>query len=197
MFPHSIRNGVPVFLKSDCDVYGLPFHHGYDDYLVVDDVVEYVMDYKMGLERHLRPIHRYDRKERFIFILAQLLGLRGDVSTATVRMCKGCKSWEDVRKVLKREGKSKMYNRIPYIMKCLGLPPKIILKVDNELFRQMVDDFVLVQNKFKFLENRKYFPSLRFIAVKIIESYGGIVDFNFIRTKRKLKELDADWLIMQ
>ena len=197
MIPHGEENGVLVFLKSDCDLYGMPFHYGYESYLVIDNVQEYVTDYGMALERKLRPIHRYNRKDRFVFILGQLLGLRGDVDQETLQKCEYCTCWEEIRKVLKSIKKSKLYNRIPFIMKYLGLKSPVKLEINNTLFRQIIDDFLVLQNNFKELKStRKYFPSLRFIAIKLIETYGGSCDINYIRTKRKLSDLNYIWEIM-
>jgi hypothetical protein len=175
MIPFKEENGVLVFLKSECDLYGMPYLYGYEYYIVIDDVQEYVKDYCMTLERKLRPIHRYNRKDRFVFILGQLLGLRGEVDQETLNKCEYCTTWEEIRIKLKKIKKSKLYNRIPYIMKYLGIDSPVKLEITNMLFRQMVDDFLLIQKNYENLQNkRKYFPSLRFIAVKIIESYGGI-----------------------
>lgn len=193
MIPHHCENGVFVFLKSYCDMYGMPYLYGYDSYIVIDDVIEYVMDYKMTIERKLRPIHRYSRKDRFIFILSQLLGLRGHVDREIVDSCKGCKTWDEIRTVLKSQNKSKLYNRIPFIMKRLGLPNPVTMNITNEIFREIVDEFVVIQGRLE-LGTRKYFPSLRYIAIKLIEQYGGKVDFKYIRTKRKRSCLDNLWL---
>lgn len=194
MIPHSEENGTLVFLKSSCDLYGMPDLYGYTNYIVIDNVQEYVTDYKMGEDRKLRPIHRYNRKDRFVFILCQLLGLRGFVPDEIVEECRGCRSWEEIRKVLKSLKKSKYYNRIPFIMKRLGLPQPVSLDITNDMFRMIVDDFLTIQFKIDTMNTgRKYFPSLRYIAIKLIESYGGECNVEFIRTKRKFVSLNTLW----
>lgn len=195
MIPHREENGVFVFLKSYCDIYGMPHLFGYDSYIVIDDVQEYVLDYNLSIERKLRPIHRYSRKDRFIFILSQLLGLRGHVDRETVDMCRDCKSWDEIRQVLKSMNKSKLYNRIPFIMKSIGLPNPVTMNITNKIFRDIVEEFVVIQGRLE-LGDRKYFPSLRYIAIKLIQQFGGTVDFKYIRTKRKITNLESLWLSM-
>lgn len=77
--------------------------------------------------KRIRPVHRYNRVERFEFVLGQLLGLRGHVPEEIVEMCEEVDRdkrvvWDSVRGVLKANGKRKYYNRIPGIIWRLGKP---------------------------------------------------------------------------
>lgn len=199
MLPYKYENEIPFFKKHDCDIYGMPDYYGYSDYRVIDNEQTYVVDFTMECERKLRPIHRYKRSERFTFILAQLLGLRGDIDTEILYYCKECKSWDDIRKVLKSLNKSRLCNRIPYIMKYLKLEPPIKIEINNLLFNKIEHDFLRVQENFKrinFFLDRKYFPSLRYIACKLLEKHGAKINKNikFIRTRHKLDALDKIWI---
>lgn len=177
----------------------MPDSFGYTDYMVIsDNESPMVYDYQMGLDRKMRPIHRYNRVERFSFTLAQLLGLKGDVDRTiidTVRVS-GAADWNGVRAVLKENNLRRYYNRIPYILNCLGHPSPISIHTTNELYREIVDEFRVIQQNF--LEDkgdRKYFPSLRYIAFKMLEERGADFDpaIMFVRTKRKEKALSSLW----
>jgi hypothetical protein len=199
MKPIRYESGIPFFSKSECAIYGLPDYFGYTDYVVVDDEQPvYVHDYSSSIERRVRPIHRYNRNERFVFTLSQLLGLRGDIDGEILAMCAGCKTWEDIRGTLQQNGKQRYYNRIPSIMNILRLPPPIEIEITNNLFLEIVSDFKKCQQNFKqtnLIFERKYFPSLRFIAIKLLQKHGAVFDpdIKFIRTRHKLKSLDILW----
>lgn len=198
MKPYKFENECPCFLKSQCDLYGMPHHYGYEYYLIIsDNESPMVCDYQMELDRKLRPIHRYNRVERFAFTLAQLLGLKGDVDRSVIELVKEHKGvdWESIRTILKKNSLRKMYNRIPYIMNCLGLKPPIDYEISNLEYREMIDEFRCLQKNFYSVKgNRKYFPSLRYICFKMLESRGAVfTDVKFVRTKRKEKVLDELW----
>lgn len=60
--PVYFEGSVPVYSRSDVDLYGLPDYYGIGVYLVTDNVgQDYVADHKFEIERRgsLRPIHRY------------------------------------------------------------------------------------------------------------------------------------------
>ena len=64
----------------------------------------------------------------------------------------------------------------------------------------IIADFKYLQHVFETSKkreawSRKYFPSLKFIAVKLLEKHGIKCNFDipFIRTKRKQKALDIVW----
>ena len=194
-----MEGSTAVFTTSQIDLYGFPEYYGYTDYLVIsDNECPMVKDYDMergNTHEKLRPIHRYNRTERFTRILAQLLGLKTNVPRTLFKKMGGCACWEDVRQILKKEGASRYYNCVPTIMEEIGLERPITLKVDNTLFRKMVNDFQLFQAAYAKQPNRsKYFPSLRYIAFKIMQDNDAeFNDVQFIRTRRIEDKLDKIW----
>ena len=75
----------------------------------------------------------------------------------------------------------------------LGLPYRI--RVNNPL--DLVNDFMAFNTAFIALPNndRKYFPNLRFICLKMLERHDAEFGFRIplIRTPRKLKPLQDLW----
>lgn len=198
MIPIRWEDDTAIFNLSQIDMYGEPDYFGYTKYIVLDNVVNYVVDYKMSIERKLRPVHRYNRVDRFRFTLAQLLGAKGNVPKEILAIVQDSKadSWSDIRYVLKKNDYSRYYNRIPVICHRLGIKPPIYIKWDNALYHKMCTKFLCIQERYRTLNvNRKYFPSIRFIALKILEMFGATFEdgFKFIRTKRKLDALDDIW----
>jgi VLTF3-like late transcription factor len=193
---------IPVFSSDQIECFGLPDHYGYTNY-IVEETVElaepFVMDYKQEEEAklNLRPIHRYNRVERFIFTLTQLLGLKGEVPKHVMTVCEAYAdrtpdlAWNSIRNILKHYRFAKYYNRIPYIMKKLGL--ESVFTWDGNTLTLIIDDFKKLSAKFDRQQlskkwNRTYFPSLRFIAVELLYKHGARCNYSipFIRTKRKL-----------
>jgi len=178
----------------------MPDLFGYDDYIVTssyEDECPFVMDWSMENERRgsTRPVHRYSRPERFVSIIYQLLGERGDIPDhviVTVRHygydAEPSRIWNSIRNVLKCLEWSKYYNRIPGIIELLGHGKA---KFDFDLVQDIFLKFRGMSIKFDGLnkDNRKYFPNLRYCALRLLDEAG--VQFRFkvpwIRTKRKEK----------
>ena len=101
--------------------------------------------------------------------------------------------WNKIRGILKRNGWRKYYNRIPWIIRELGL--NIYLDVDvNCLFNEMMQKFSLMQNNFKMYYEEKYFPNLRFIALKmIVDRVDIVIQIPLLQTKRKILPLENIW----
>lgn len=190
------ENDTPFYLQSVIDLYGYPDHYGVTNYMVIADTQSpFVSDYQFEQDRRTRPIHRYCRVERFTYTLSQILGLRCIVPNHVMYLVDQCFTFDDIRKVLKENKYQKYYNSIPSIMVQLGLPPPIQINLTNELFHEMVNEFKKIQALYDAtLFTRKYFPSLRYIAVKILLMNGAKVDIVPIRTKRKLKILEDLWV---
>lgn len=90
------------------------------------------------------------------------------------------------------------YNRIPTILLALGYKKKIQFGDSNELVRRIVQDFRILSGRFDTMKKtlkRVYFPSLRFIACKLLELYKVEFEFDipFVRTPRKLKAMEELW----
>jgi len=143
-----------------------------------------------------RPIHRYNRLERFKNTLDQLLGCRGNVSDDVMELMEGVQvNWENIRRVLKQNKLPKLYNQIPLIIRKLGFGNCIEFENFHQSYIEILKEFNQIHYNFNQLQNcnRRYFPNLRFVALKLIEKYGGkfLFDIPFIRTKRKYKILET------
>lgn len=148
----------------------------------------------MEARQKCRPIHRYNRLERFKNTLDQLLGCRGRISDEIMEMMQGVPgTWESIRKILKREKIRKLYNQIPLILRKLGFGNCIEFQDFHKSYVDILKEFNTLHYKFNLKkEGRKYFPNLRFVALTLIEKHGGEfkIKIPFIRTKRKLGPLN-------
>jgi hypothetical protein len=207
--PHRMEGPIPVFTSEQINDYGPPELYGFTNYQVIElecTAHPRVADYQFERDRERpRPIHRYNRIERFEFILAQLLGRRGDIPDTVMGMMHYLnkdkdKVWNSARSILKHYKQRKYYNRIPTIFLKLGLGPLFEWDRTQITYDKILCDFKILHNVFEYCQkrkkwNRKYFPSLRFVAVKLLEKYGATCQFkvDFIRTKRKRKALGDLW----
>lgn len=201
---------TPVYDSHQIEVFGLPENWGVFCYRVIalrETEHPMVTDWKMEQERgKLRPIHRYSRVERFTSILAQLIACRGKVPKDLIEDIKkvGFSTdpnliWNEIRDILKKRKGRKYYNRIPTILEILGFQKVGVDK--NSLVMEIVDDFRIISSRFN--QNREklgrvYFPSLRFIAFKLLEMHGVKFGYRvpFARTPRKLKAMEATWSLL-
>jgi hypothetical protein len=210
--PVKFDGWIPVYDSVQIEIYGLPETWGVTTYQVIslaETECPMVTDFKMEQERgKARPIHRYSRVERFTSTLAQLIGSRGKVPLGIVeeikdRLGKHTRDtvWEDVRAILKTIEKGcKYYNRIPTILQYLGY--KISKEQQsNEIMRAIIEDFRIVSGRFDRAKkelNRVYFPSMRFVALKLLAIHG--VTFPFYiplaRTPKKLVEMEDTWTLL-
>jgi hypothetical protein len=103
-------------------------------------------------------------------------------------------NWENIRRVLKKSKLPKLYNQIPLIIRKLGKGNCIEFENFHQSYIAILKEFNRIHYKFncKEYERKRYFPNLRFVALKLIEKYGGkfLIDIPFIRTKRKYKVLE-------
>ena len=200
---------VPVYTSSQIALYGLPDHWGILCYRVIElreDAAPMVTDYKMEGDRgKLRPIHRYNRVERFEATLYQLLACRGKVPHKIIKLIRevGYEKdpalvWNSIRTILKKNKGRVYYNRIPTILGMLGYEKKVQFGDSNELVRLIVNDFRVLSSRFdqkKKTMGRIYFPSLRFVAFKLLEMYEVKFEYKipFARTPRKLRGMERIW----
>lgn len=162
----------------------------------------FALDYKDEQSYDWRDTHRYFRRGRFKTILYNLLDIRGSVPVDTLikvrrelRLLKPSKSkiWNQVRCILKRLKYQKYYNMIPAIIKfCVGITVKVDFGIDDKILL----DFDLMHNQFDNIAEitgRKYFPNIRFIALKLIRKYGIVYPYNvpLLRTSRKQMYLNS------
>jgi hypothetical protein len=106
--------------------------------------------------------------------------------------------WNSVRGILKKNKGRIYYNRIPTILGMLGYEKKVQFGDSNELVRVIVNDFRILSSRFdkkKKSMGRVYFPSLRFVACKLLEMYKVEFEYKipFARTPRKLKGMEKIW----
>ena len=141
-----------------------------------------------------RPIHRYNRLERFKNTLDQLLGCRGKISDKVMDLMHGVKcDWESVRKILKKNKITRLYNQIPLILRKLGFGNCIEFDDFHKSYIGILKEFNTIHYNFDMKkQKRKYFPNLRFVALTLIKKWGGEfkIKIPFIRTKRKLEPLE-------
>ena len=208
--PIRFENNIAIFNSNQVEKYGSPDLYGYTQFHIIETnetASPFVTDWEMEQTRwKARPIHRYNRVERFEFVLAQLLGLRGDIPFHVMGVVEQYadrtpqKCWNSIRGILKHYGYRKYYNRIPQMIYKLGLGTVFSWDNSDTTYRAIITDFKMLQHIFENNKKRQewkrtYFPSLRFIAIKLLEKYGATCNFEiaFIRTKRKQKALNDIW----
>ncbi len=202
-------DGVPVFCSLQVELYGAPHHYGILPYRVEearDSAHPLALDWpaEQAARGNLRPIHRYSRVQRFRATLLQLLGDRRD--DIPLRILYACNSldpaspliWTQVRRVLKTEGALRTYqNSIPTIIRKLGGPP--VIRWEWEQYLEVMSDFCRLSVKFdqsRALGSvRRYFPSLRFIALKLLRISGAVfnVPVPLAVVARKVREMEEWW----
>ncbi|MEG3883803.1 hypothetical protein QT971_06285 [Microcoleus sp. herbarium19] len=207
MQPLRYENGIPIFSSTQIDDYGFPENWGFIYYEIIEnrDTTTFATDYKLEQSYYKRPIHRYNRKQRFKNVIGQLMGDRGKVPDNIVSIVgfylQPGDRWNEVRRVLKSFQWRIYYNRIPYIIQQLT-KMNSTNKIHIDQYTNVMEDFdhfCFLFEKHKSELGRKYFPNMRFIALKLIEKNG--IQLNYpipvTRTVRKQKELDSlwDWFI--
>ena len=197
-------DGVPVFSNIQINDYGLPEYWGFEVYRVSESLeADFVTDYKMEQTLFLKKIHRYSRVARFKVCLFNLLGERGIIPPMVQMMIKcylkpdSKDKWNDTRRLLKHFKQQKYYDQIPSILKCLSygrcFPSLTCLQ-----FEDLITDFQRLSEKFdrqKKQYKRRYFPNIRFVVLKLLESHGitPIYPIPLVRTSRKMKSLQELW----
>lgn len=206
--------GIPFYTSQQVDLFGLPEHWGVDQYQIIElreDATPFVTDYDMEMDRRgsLRPIHHYNRVERFESILLQLLGCRGKVPRTVIDHIKErgydhnpVRIWDSIRTILKEKKWRQYYNRIPIILNQLGYQEKIEYGDQNAFVLELINEFKKISHRFEEIKEtlkRKYFPNLRYVAFKLLQEYGATFQYQipFLRTPRKEKHLDELWLMLR
>ena len=212
--PIRMENGIPFYTSQQVNLFGLPHHWGVQQYQIIelyDDGRPPVTDYDMEQERRgsLRPIHHYNRVERFESILYQLIGCRGIIPPSVIKIIQESqidrhpdRIWDSVRNILKKHKLSVYYNRIPIILDQLGFDRKIKWGDRNALVLELVNEFKKISAKFEELKpllERTYFPNLRYVAFKLLKEYGAEFQYRipFLRTPRKEKVMDDLWEMLR
>lgn len=95
--------------------------------------------------------------------------------------------WASVQSILKRNGLRKYYNRIGQIIWRVA---RLKIKFNgNRVLSDVLEKFRTM--KFEH-ETRKYFPNLRYVALRLLVDNGAVFEYDvpLLKTKRKLKGMD-------
>jgi hypothetical protein len=197
-------DGVPVFSNLDIDDYGFPELYGFESYRVVESrEAVMVTDYKQEREYDIRTKHRYSRLARFKVCLLNILGERGGIQKHVLQMVRiylkpeSKDKWNDTRKLLKHFKQRKYYDQIPFILKSLSFG-RAFPQLTGDQLDAIITDFKCLSDRFdrqKCDYERRYFPNIRFIVLKLLELHGIKPNYPvpFVRTSRKLKSLHCLW----
>jgi len=166
---------------------------------------EFHLDYEQEVSHRLncKKKHRYSRKARFKHILLQLIGVAGDTPRSVVEIVhnglkpkvKSTKIWNRVRDILKKHKLRNYYNRVPQLIKLVT--SKKPLGVEYAAVQAILEDFsdfhYQFNNHLAERWSRKYFPNLRFIALKLLLKHGITFPYKvpLVRTTRKKKYLEG------
>lgn len=201
---------LPIYTTDQIDLYGYPEDWGVENYLVIEERETshpMVTDYEIECERRgaLRPIHHYNRVERFQSILLQLLASRGVVPRLVLKTIleEGYdhhpdRVWNSIRSILKKHNWSLYYNRIPTILEQLGYKRKITFDHMDFFVDHIMNEFRKISANFEQLKptlERKYFPNLRYVVFKLLQENGAEFEYSipFLRTPRKEKMMEDLW----
>lgn len=197
-------DGVPIYTHQQIDDFGFPEWFGVEVYRVIETraCIPLQTDFSLHQQSSVRPIHRYCRKKRFHATLYKLLNDRGRVPEKVIQLVQenmfpNRPIWNEIRTVLKENNLRLYYNRIPFIIQAITLQPPT-KPINAEQYRNMLSDFdcfcsYFEQNKVDF--KRTYFPSMRFVALKLMERWGVKCNYEipFTQTFRKRKDLEILW----
>lgn len=161
-----------------------------------------------------KKIHRYCRISRFRGVLYHLMGM----GTFTTRKSKDrlneissdlpvnisytppCLMWNTLWGLLKRNKISKCYSTIPTIVKALKLNENKKNDQSKTIFKKVMDDFIDMHNIFESIKkdmDRRYFPSLRAIALKLLHRHGFelSIAIPIARTPCKVERFEYDYSV--
>ncbi len=116
--PVRIEFDIPYYSSLDLETYGPPDLFGIWRYMVIEAPETshpYTLDFQLECDRRGRPIHRYNRDDRFYEIISQLMGW-GKISEEVMdivyeefgmdNLC----PWDSVEKILSRNKLTKYVN---------------------------------------------------------------------------------------
>ena len=192
------REGVPQFSTAQLS-WAYPEEYGWTDYEVIEGPALTALSYQEELLLpKRRPVHRYNRTDRFRNILKQLMmgcgTIPGHILDIIPQLDPKGNLWEDVRKVLKKKHLRRFYNRIPAIL-CENGYIKLPRCRNPNAYDDIMDDFNELNevfNKSKLTLKRVYFPNLRYICLKLMERNGVFMPLKIpkARTSKKCLSLD-------
>jgi hypothetical protein len=212
--PHSFDDDlVPYYTSEQLALYGPPEHWPnpqpwYHIIELRETASPLVLDWdtEQLAKTIIRPIHRYNRVARFKTTLAQISGITGSVPRELITTIATMTSitkhlnstdpkriWNNIRHILKTLKMQKYYNQIPFIIQQLyqDNTPKIsAMKFDD-----IMNQFKHINQAFHSTNQRKYFPNLRFMALKLLALNNITTTYTIplLRTPRRIKALDIIW----
>ena len=210
------KDGIAIFTSTQLDDYGLPEDNGWTDKYYVVESREFIgrptYEQEIQLLMEQPPIHRYSRITRFKMILGQLLGHIGFVTERSKDMADEivsevtqfsriytppCMVWEVLRKILKENKRQIFYNRIPALARRVGMIEKDS-SITTKQWGRILDDFDSMHEIFPRIRHklhRKYFPNLRFVALKLLKRHNVdlMITVPLTRTRFKLEALEEDF----
>lgn len=206
MNPHSFdQQGIPYFTNHQIEDYGMPEYFGYEKYFIIESREKtFVTDYTMEQEGYFTKVHRYDRIARFKATLLNLIGFRGKVPEHVLSLVKtflkpdSADVWNDTRAILKHYKLRRYYDNIPIILQQLKIGTGF-KKLKHDEVESIINDFKCLSDRFERTKKnyqRRYFPNIRFIALKLLDLHGfsAVYQIPFARTERKNKSLDDIWI---
>ena len=209
MEPIRWEGQVAVFSSTQIDYVGWEYFDQFDQYMVIEGPQELMSSYEYYKHSEIKKIHRYDRLARFKKTLHNLLGwtsLGQTVNLASLtHILAPLKTWikddsvtsyTDAKNILIHYGEKKLIEFIPAILKLLNKPPALTLdtKHASQIVQDILDDFKLIERKYfieGLRESRKYFPNMKYLALKLLVDHGAInVCIPLLKTRRKLVEIE-------
>lgn len=215
---HYNEDGRAVFTTQQL-AWAYPEDFGFTEpYEVVDGEPTYATEWKDEILLTKKRCHRYSRIKRFKFILTQLMGSTGFVKQKNRddelkvmapflkyrRVLEKVPKpflWDTIRMILKKNNHRIFYNRIPTIIRRLGLVKlkshgTVSTKLDSIMYDFQLLHYVFDKVKLKI--KRSYFPNLRYVALRLMKKHGLdlIVEIPQLRTLRKQEELDGIYQTM-
>jgi len=210
--------GVGYFKLASVQEFGRPEEWGWlGAYNVIaeeEDSHPRICTFKSSEAYHFikpREVHHYCRISRFRSVLKHMMGLGGFSTRKSldtldeiafelpinIKYTPPCLIWDAIWKLLKTNNISKYYSRIPTIIKKLKLGE---FKSNNcvGVFIKVMDDFKDMDRVFEQVKesmDRKYFPSLRFIALKLLKrhNFDMPIAVPYARTSIKVDRLESDY----
>lgn len=211
MKPIRIEGDVAFFSKQQLDILGPPSEYGYEKYAIVDGPPEYEIQQDHWQQSFLKPKHRYSRVARFKTVVRGLLGDgRSKIEPETVFSIfkvyvkpDSENPYEAARRVLKHFQMPHLYIHIPAILYRVHKVKLLdCTNVDKNLdfMEEVCKRFEVFENLFFQLNDpsRKYFPNLKYTALRIMEGMGvENKHIPILRTKRKLDSLEKFFSLME
>jgi hypothetical protein len=210
MEPIGCENGIKKFSKNQVNAFGCPSFYGYNNFEVIEtnESIEYASDYKMESNYYMvnRSVHVYSRLERFELVLSQLMCMSLNVSNRILKSDRWLdmidevaqieeNHWICTRNILKKYKFNTYYNRIPGIISVAqGWKITSFNNSVSVIYSNILKDFTKMDVQFEKFKGvvYKYFPNLRYVALKLMQhhQYYPAFDIPFAITKAKIVSLD-------